>query len=77
MQLKASTAWSDGIRDGKGTITTGSKGLRAAGTVCVIEPHVRSRSQPGGQATKFLVDPSGNALEFRAFQDIAGPRFAR
>ncbi|HEX7323784.1 MAG TPA: VOC family protein, partial [Rhodanobacteraceae bacterium] len=39
--------------------------LRAAGTQFVIEPHVRFKGQPGEQATMFLLDPSGNALEFK------------
>jgi extradiol dioxygenase family protein len=43
--------------------------LRAAGTQFVIEPHVRFKGQPGEQATMFLLDPSGNALEFKAFAD--------
>ena len=45
--------------------------LRAAGTKFVIEPHVRFAGQPGEQATMFLLDPSGNALEFKAFADRA------
>lgn len=43
--------------------------LRAAGIRFVIEPHVRFKDQPGEQATMFLLDPSGNALEFKAFAD--------
>ncbi|MBS0380995.1 MAG: VOC family protein [Proteobacteria bacterium] len=43
--------------------------LRAAGTRFVIEPHVRFKGQTGEQATMFLLDPSGNALEFKAFAD--------
>ncbi len=43
--------------------------LRAAGTAFVVEPHVRFRGQVGEQATMFLLDPSGNALEFKAFAD--------
>lgn len=35
----------------------------------VIEPYIRFRGQPGEQATMFLKDPSGNALEFKAFQN--------
>lgn len=35
----------------------------------VIEPTVRFRGQVGEQATFFLLDPSGNALEFKAFAD--------
>jgi extradiol dioxygenase family protein len=41
--------------------------LRAAGVSFVIEPHVRFRGQPGEQATMFFRDPSGNALEIKAF----------
>jgi extradiol dioxygenase family protein len=50
--------------------------LKAAGQRFVIEPHIRFRGQPGEQATMFLTDPSGNALEFKAFRDIAGQLFA-
>jgi len=50
--------------------------LRAAGTDFVIEPHIRFRGQPGEQATMFLLDPCGNALEFKAFAD-RGQLFAR
>jgi extradiol dioxygenase family protein len=45
--------------------------LRAAGVSFVIEPHVRFKGQVGEQATMFFYDPSGNALEFKAFRDIA------
>lgn len=48
-----------------------AKKLREAGTKFVIEPHVRFKDQPGEQATMFLLDPSGNALEFKAFADRA------
>lgn len=41
--------------------------LKAAGVTFVIEPQVRFRGQPGEQATMFFLDPSGNALEFKAF----------
>ena len=43
--------------------------LKAAGTKFVIEPHVRFKGEVGEQATMFLLDPSGNALEFKAFGD--------
>ncbi len=43
--------------------------LIAAGTEFVIEPHVRFAGKPGEQHTMFLLDPSGNALEFKAFAD--------
>ena len=45
--------------------------LRAAGTRFIIEPHIRFQGQPGEQATMFFLDPSGNALEFKAFGDMA------
>jgi extradiol dioxygenase family protein len=45
--------------------------LRAAGTRFIIEPQTRFAGQPGEQATMFLTDPSGNALEFKAFADEA------
>lgn len=45
--------------------------LRAADVSFVIEPHVRFAGTPGEQATMFLLDPSGNALEFKAFADPA------
>jgi hypothetical protein len=51
--------------------------LRAAGTAFVIEPHVRFPGRPGEQATLFFLDPSGNALEFKAFADIDAQLFAR
>jgi extradiol dioxygenase family protein len=50
--------------------------LRAAGVRFLIEPHVRFRGQPGEQATLFVADPSGNALEFKAFRD-RGRLFAK
>jgi len=43
--------------------------LRSAGTKFVIEPTVRFEGQPGEQATMFLLDPAGNALEFKAMAD--------
>ncbi|MEV6628115.1 VOC family protein [Amycolatopsis sp. NPDC051106] len=43
--------------------------LRAAGTQFVIEPYVRFEGQAGEQWTMFLLDPAGNALEFKAFAD--------
>lgn len=45
--------------------------LEAAGTTFVIEPQIRFQGQPGEQATMFFLDPSGNALEFKAFADDA------
>jgi hypothetical protein len=43
--------------------------LKDAGVRFVIEPHVRFKGQVGEQATMFFLDPSGNALEFKAFAD--------
>lgn len=43
--------------------------LRAGGARFVIEPHVRFPGEPGEQWTMFLLDPAGNALEFKAFAD--------
>jgi extradiol dioxygenase family protein len=43
--------------------------LHAAGAAFVLEPYVRFEGQPGEQWTMFLRDPSGNALEFKAFAD--------
>jgi len=43
--------------------------LVANDTSFVIEPHVRFAGEPGEQHTMFLFDPSGNALEFKAFAD--------
>ena len=34
-----------------------------------IAPHIRFQGQVGEQATMFFLDPSGNALEFKAFRD--------
>ena len=45
--------------------------LKAAGTRFLIEPQVRFKGEPGEQATLFFLDPSGNALEFKAFADDA------
>ena len=42
----------------------------------IIEPGIRFEGLPGEQATFFFKDPSGNALEFKAFQD-EGAIFAR
>jgi len=43
--------------------------LRGAGVRFQIEPHIRFPGGVGEQATMFLFDPSGNALEFKSFQD--------
>jgi uncharacterized protein len=45
--------------------------LRAAGIRFAIEPGIRFAGEAGEQATMFLYDPSGNALEFKSFRDPA------
>lgn len=45
--------------------------LAATGTEFVIQPHQRYAGTTGEQWTMFLRDPSGNALEFKAFEDPA------
>ncbi len=42
--------------------------VRAAGLPFILEPTVRYAGEPGEQATMFLLDPSGNALEFKSFK---------
>lgn len=42
-----------------------------AGAAFVHRPHTRFAGQPGEQATFFIRDPSGNALEFKGFADMA------
>ena len=49
--------------------------LTAAGTEFVIAPHIRFEGQAGEQATMFFRDPSGNAIEMKAFADL-GQLFA-
>ena len=43
--------------------------LKAAKTSFIIEPHIRFKGQPGEQATMFFLDPCGNAIEFKAFEN--------
>jgi len=45
--------------------------LSTAGVRFEIEPYLRFEGQPGEQMTMFLLDPSGNALEFKSFRDPA------
>ena len=45
--------------------------LTTAGVEFAIEPTIRFKGQPGEQATMFFRDPSGNALEMKAFADDA------
>ena len=43
--------------------------LKKDGVEFVIGPYTRYENQPGSQATMFIVDPSGNHLEFKSFKD--------
>ncbi|MBD3667807.1 MAG: VOC family protein [Kangiella sp.] len=45
--------------------------LKEKGIEFAIEPYIRFKGQPGEQATMFFYDPSGNALEFKAFNDLS------
>ena len=45
--------------------------LTSADVEFMIEPTLRFEGQPGEQATMFLLDPAGNALEFKAMADPA------
>lgn len=51
--------------------------LQKAEVDFIVAPYVRFQGQVGEQATMFLSDPSGNALEFKAFKDIARQLFAK
>jgi extradiol dioxygenase family protein len=42
----------------------------------VVEPNTRFKGRAGEQSTMFFLDPTGNALEFKAFQDIDAQLFA-
>jgi extradiol dioxygenase family protein len=56
--------------------TAAAERLTRLGVTFVIEPYVRLKGEPGEQATMFFHDPSGNAIELKAFADI-GALFAR
>lgn len=43
----------------------------------IVEPHTRFAGEAGEQRTMFFTDPSGNALEFKAFRDIERDLFAK
>lgn len=43
--------------------------LKAHDVEFIIEPYVRFEGEPGEQHTMFLLDPAGNALEFKAFKN--------
>lgn len=48
-----------------------SEELMAKGVEFVIEPKIRFAGEVGEQATMFFLDPSGNALEFKGFNDFS------
>ena len=50
--------------------------LKQHGVKFVIEPYIRFQGEVGEQATLFFLDPSGNALEFKAFKGIESQLFA-
>lgn len=50
--------------------------LKQKGIKFEIEPYIRFKGEVGEQATMFFFDPSGNALEFKAFKDL-GQLFAK
>ena len=54
---------------------TFSSFLRDSEIDFIIEPHIRFEGGPGEQATMFFLDPTGNALEFKAFKDIKNELF--
>jgi extradiol dioxygenase family protein len=51
--------------------------VRSFVDVFIIEPYVRFEGLPGEQHTMFFEDPSGNALEFKAFANIETQLFAK
>ena len=44
--------------------------LKTKGIQFIIEPYLRFEGLVGEQATMFFLDPSGNALEFKAFKNL-------
>lgn len=48
-----------------------SEKLKKKNISFVIEPYIRFKGKTGEQATMFFKDPSGNALEFKAFKDMS------
>jgi uncharacterized protein len=44
--------------------------LKSKGIEFIIEPYIRFKGEVGEQATMFFKDPSGNALEFKAFKNL-------
>lgn len=52
------------------TFKTFSEKLISKNISFIIDPYIRFEGQVGEQATMFFKDPSGNALEFKAFNDL-------
>ncbi len=52
------------------TFETFSNKLKEANIQFIIEPYIRFKGEVGEQATMFFKDPSGNALEFKAFNNL-------
>jgi uncharacterized protein len=50
--------------------------VRQHGVKFVVEPYTRFKGETGEQSTMFFLDPTGNALEFKAFNDIEAQLFA-
>jgi uncharacterized protein len=50
--------------------------VQRRGVKFVVEPYTRFQGQTGEQSTMFFLDPTGNALEFKAFQNIESQLFA-
>jgi extradiol dioxygenase family protein len=48
-----------------------AENLKNKGVNFIIEPKIRFQGEVGEQATMFFLDPSGNALEFKAFADFS------
>lgn len=53
------------------TFQSFAEALKTKGVTFVIEPYIRFEGKVGEQATMFFLDPAGNALEFKAFRDMA------
>ena len=53
-----------------------SNKLQSLNIEFIIKPYIRFQGLPGEQATVFFLDPSGNAIEFKAFKNIEQELFA-
>lgn len=52
------------------TFKTFAEHLKSQNITFIIEPYIRFEGEVGEQATMFFKDPSGNALEFKAFKNL-------